>query len=559
MLRRFPTRRLFVVTPFVLIATGAGLVGARARVPENEIAPGVQVGNLKLGGKSIEEARTLLQSWVEARQALPVTLHFNADSRITKQWTPDAHKLGLGLDVNATLDEAAKAGREGLLSQVSHMFTGSKTIVVPAHPTVDAAQLRAYLKQIAYKVNCKPRNARLKLNGTTIAAYLHDRSGLGMDVSGSADAVAQAWTRFNANAAPAPAPATGDIPSPIPSNSDTTPPTAVDPNVHQKPQEQGTGERQGDRETGRQGGGESSDTQHQVTDSPAETLDVELLAKATPAAITYEDIKQINGVLGSKETDIGGTANRHSNVALAASRINGTVLRPGEVFSYNKTVGHRDIESGFKEAPEIVKGVLKPGVGGGVCQVSTTLFNSVLKSNLKIVDRSHHAFPVHYVHPGLDATVVDGDIDFRFQNNTDAPVYIYGAGRGGTLTFRIYGKTMQGRTVELVRGKQTSSDYGTETETDSSLPAGHREIKVPGHPRIDVTWYRVVKDNGVEVGREPISTHYRAIPQVVIVGTRLRPTAPRAADKGTAPAVNTAPAANSAPAADDGATPQLNQ
>ena len=252
-LRRLPTRRLFLVVPFALLAAGAGMVGARARVPENEIAPGVQVGSLKLGGKSVEEARSLLQSWAQTQQALPVTLHFNADTHITKQWTPDAHKLGLGLDVNATLDDAAKAGREGLFGQVSHMLTGSKTVVVPAHPTVDADQLRAYLKQIAYKINRKPRNARLKLNGAAIAAYIHDRPGLGMDVSGSAEAVTQAWTRYNASAAPASAPSAGDTPAPVPSPSDVAPSAAVDPNAHQKPSGAGRQDTEADKETREKG------------------------------------------------------------------------------------------------------------------------------------------------------------------------------------------------------------------------------------------------------------------------------------------------------------------
>ena len=270
-----------------------------------------------------------------------------------------------------------------------------------------------------------------------------------MDVDGSAAAVTQAWTRYN-GAADIAVPSAADTAS-VPAlsagadaaNAANPPAIPADPNAHQKPGAQGTENKvTGNKEpvTART---PAAQTQSQTApgtsqaDTTPGAFDVELLAKSTPALVTYEDIKQINGVLGAKETDIGGTSNRHSNVALAASRINGTVLRPGETFSYNKTVGPRSVECGFKEAPEIVKGVLKPGVGGGVCQVSSTLFNAVLRSNLKIVDRSHHAFPVHYVSPGLDATVVDGDIDFRFQNDTASPVYIYGLGRNGVLKFRI--------------------------------------------------------------------------------------------------------------------------
>lgn len=574
-------RRLYVVTPVALFAlAGVGLLGARARVPDSEIAPGVQVGSLKLGGKSLEEARALLQQWSDSRQAVELQLHFADDAHVAKTWTISAHKLKLGFDIPATLNDVSKAGREGMLAQMSHVLTGSKVIQVPARVAIDDNQVRAYVRQIAFKVNRKPRNARLKLDGTQIADYIHDKPGLGVDVDASANAITQAWTHFNGatvdreqetgnreQGATEGQGESGKAKAEDNAKESTDTPPAVDPNAHQKP-----GGASGTVSTSRAPNRESQTTRpepaasHQTptpdatVENAAGPIPVELTAKETPASVTYEDIKQINGVLGKMQTDIGGTENRHSNVALAASRINGTLLRPGEIFSYNKTVGPRSLECGFKTAPEIVRGVLKPGVGGGVCQVSTTLFNAVLLSNLKIVDRSHHAFPVHYVPAGRDATVVDGDIDFKFMNSTDAPVYIYSKGRNGSLNFRIYGKKTPGREVSLVLGKRSESGFGTETEHDSGLPSGHTEVKVPGHPRIDVLWYRVVKENGQEVKRDPISTHYRAIPSVVIVGTGApktkKATPANAAKTGAKPPVS--PAA-STPAADDGAGAAPNQ
>ncbi len=570
-LRRLGSRRLLVVTPVaVVLAAGMGMLGARARVPDNQIAPGVQVGSLKLGGKSLEEARVLLQQWSATRQTSPLHLSFAPDTQITKTWTADAHKLGLGLDVGATLDDVSRTGREGMLGQVSHLLTGSKILLVPAHVTVDETQLRAYLKQIAYKVNRRPRNARLKLSGTSIAGYIHDKSGLSMDMEGSIAAVTQTWTRYNGGVLPSSPPSDTPTPSTAPNpatsstastGTDTTganvpptaPPIAADPNAHQKPGSASGGEEGKRGRDKAEASVAAMDTAPSASTSTENsgTLDVKLPVKTTPAAVTYEDIAQINGVIGKRETDIGGTSNRLKNVALAASRINGTVLRPGEVFSYNKTVGHRTVEAGFFEAPEIVKGALKPGVGGGVCQVSSTLFNAALLSGLKIVDRSHHAFPVHYLPAGLDATVVDGDIDFRFANSTDAPIYIYGNGHNGVLKFRIYGKTNPAKQIELVRGVRKEGDYGSETESDPGLPAGHRETKTPGHPRIDVVWYRVIKENGVEVKRDTITTHYRSIPAIVVVGTR----APRVR---ATPATSTAPGSEAQPAPDNNAVPNPN-
>lgn len=583
LLRRLGSRRLLIVTPLaVVLAAGMGMLGARARVPDNQIAPGVQVGSLKLGGKSLEEARTLLQQWSAARQTLPLHLSFAPDTQITKTWTADAHKLGLGLDVAATLDDVSRTGREGMLGQVSHLLTGGRVTLVPAHVTVDETQMRAYLKQIAYKVNRRPRNARLKLSGTSIAGYVHDKSGLSMDMEGSIAAVAQVWTRYNGGVLPSspsdtpppsttPNPTASTVPSTVTDaagvNAPSAPPVAADPNAHQKPGSAGRADRDAGKrglEEKRKSGEDKAEASVSATDAAPSvagenngTLDVELPVKTTPASVTYEDIAQINGVIGKRETDIGGTSNRLKNVALAANRINGTVLRTGEVFSYNKIVGHRTVEAGFFEAPEIVKGALKPGVGGGVCQVSSTLFNAALLSGLKIVDRSHHAFPVHYLPAGLDATVVDGDIDFQFANSTDAPIYIYGNGHNGVLKFRIYGKTDPVRQIQLVRGVRKEGDYGSETESDPGLPAGHRETKTPGHPRIDVVWYRVIKENGIEVKRDTITTHYRSIPAIVVVGTRA-PRVRAAPATSAAAGASTAPGSEAAPAPDNNAAPNPN-
>ena len=159
------TNRLLIITPLVILAVGMGLLGARARVPDNVIAPGVQVGSVKLAGKNVEEARALLQQWADDRVATQFNMRFASEAQISKTWTADAHKMGLGLDVAATLEDVTKAGRENLIGQVSHMITGASPVVVPAHITVDAVQLRAYLKQIAYKINHKPRNT--STNGLT--------------------------------------------------------------------------------------------------------------------------------------------------------------------------------------------------------------------------------------------------------------------------------------------------------------------------------------------------------------------------------------------------------
>jgi vancomycin resistance protein YoaR len=168
-----------------------------------------------------------------------------------------------------------------------------------------------------------------------------------------------------------------------------------------------------------------------------------------------------------------------------------------------------------------VHGELVPGIGGGICQVSSTLYNAVLRSDLKIVRRSHHAFPVHYLPAGRDATVVDGAIDFQFQNSTGAPIYIIGSAHGGRLAFTLLGKRIPGQEVRIELANHTIQPASTETRSDPTLPAGRRVVKTPGHRGHRVTVYRVVKVNGQLVKRELISRdRYRPFPTVVLVGTR---------------------------------------
>lgn len=116
--------------------------------------------------------------------------------------------------------------------------------------------------------------------------------------------------------------------------------------------------------------------------------------------------------------------NRTTNLILAANKINGTVLMPGETFSYNKTVGERTIAAGYKEAPIYVSGRVEDGLGGGICQITTTLYNAVLYANLEVTERSNHQFVPSYAGASRDATVVYGAIDFKFKNNREYPIKI---------------------------------------------------------------------------------------------------------------------------------------
>lgn len=161
----------------------------------------------------------------------------------------------------------------------------------------------------------------------------------------------------------------------------------------------------------------------------------------TEAKIKKEDLNDqlFNATLGSYTTSYYAGGNRGQNVAIAASKINNVVILPGEVFSFNSTVGPRSAANGFKPAEEYSNGQTVIGIGGGTCQVSTTLYNAVLYSDLAIVSRLNHMFAIGYAPLGQDATVSDTGVDFKFSNNTEHPIKISAVTGGGKITVSIIG------------------------------------------------------------------------------------------------------------------------
>ena len=199
-------------------------------------------------------------------------------------------------------------------------------------------------------------------------------------------------------------------------------------------------------------------------------------------------------------------ANRSTNIALAASKINGTVLMPGEEFSFNGTVGKRTAANGFKTATVYSNGQVTTDYGGGICQVSSTLYNSVLKANLEITNRVNHTFTVGYVPIGLDATVSWGSPDFKFKNSRSYPIKIVATTSNKRLTISVYGlKEDVEYEVELVSYKTGTVPYSTVYTTDSSLGKGKTKVVQSGSNGATSVAYKILKLNGKEVSRTLLS------------------------------------------------------
>lgn len=213
--------------------------------------------------------------------------------------------------------------------------------------------------------------------------------------------------------------------------------------------------------------------------------------------------------------------NRSNNIILSSAKLNGLVLMPGEEFSYNQAVGQRTRAAGFREAGAYSNGKVVQEVGGGICQVSSTLYNAVLYANLEIVERTNHYFNPGYVKAGLDATVSWGGPDFRFRNNRNYPIRIVTDTSGKKLKVYIYGlKTDDDCTVVLDPRYISSVPYKTTYQNNASLATGETRVISSGSNGCKTATYKYVYDkNGTLISSECISRDtYSPHNKVVAVG-----------------------------------------
>ncbi len=214
-----------------------------------------------------------------------------------------------------------------------------------------------------------------------------------------------------------------------------------------------------------------------------------------------------------------GEVSRSSNVKLAAKKVNGTVLNSGDIFSFNKVVGKRSYENGFKDAKIFLSDKVVDGTGGGICQVSSTIYPAVLYSDLKIVERRNHNFVVSYAKSGIDATVVYGSIDFKFQNNMQNPIKIKATASGGNMTVEIWGTKENNNTVELSTQQLGSSARGVKYVYNETLAPGEEKVTQGGYDGLKVQTYRTVKNASGQVIRTDNLGVSNYVPLVKIIET----------------------------------------
>lgn len=253
-------------------------------------------------------------------------------------------------------------------------------------------------------------------------------------------------------------------------------------------------------------------------------VSTELTVNIKSPNIISEDFADIDSLIGVYTTQFDpNNTNRYKNLAIASKHINNILVHSGEVFSFNQSVGLRMPEYGYEEAPVMVDGKLLLDWGGGVCQVSSTLYNAALLADMGIEERTSHYQPPSYVPLGQDATVADNLLDFKFKNSSPTNIYIISEIVNNQIIVSILGKNNPNHADIHIESITKTLGYNTIIKQDNSLALGTKTIKSTGQQGFEVATYRVKLINGQEISREPLSSDiFKPEDRIILIGTMLQ-------------------------------------
>jgi vancomycin resistance protein YoaR len=587
---------VFLTAGIALLAVLVGLAFAGSRTT---LAAGTTVAGLDVGGLQESEAVRMLSARAAAVERTPVT--FTAGDQ---RFALSASQLGVGADWRAAVRVAsAEGGGFGPVRGFKRLR--ARLFGVDALPPISAydAAVTYKLDQIARTVDRNGVNARLVRKGLAVHV-VEGRSGRKLDRAAAATVIVQALGSLERNAAVVLPVAAAE---PEVSGADLVGAAAQARTALSAPLRLAYGEtrwrvprwriapllelpaggstsvsiagRQAEEYLERLSGAVSrkpQDARFQVTatgkivirpGAPGLQLDLPATAAAIAAAAfstgrrtaklvvrvaeperTTEIAKTmgITGVVSSYTTTYGGTPGRLHNVQLVAKLIDGTLIKPGAMFSFNGTTGERTAAKGFEEAPVIINGELQNGLGGGICQVSTTVFNAAFDAGLPINARTNHALYISHYPLGRDATVNYPDLDLRFSNDTDHWLLLRTFVGAGSLTVNLYGTPVNRRVESIAAPLAVAGPVPVKETDDASLKKGKRVVDEIGSPPRRTSVERLVYDaNGKLLYDNTWRSYYVGEPSLVRVGTKApakKQVKPKKVAKGGTPAVAAQPA-----------------
>lgn len=502
-----------VVTALIAAALLTPCILASA---SSTIYPRTTVAGISVGGMTRAEAERTLErqlSSVCERTALPITV--TNESGIEKTLS-----LSLGdLQVQADAHESAAAAWEnGRLE--ANFFTGGISYVkgllfgheIAPVLSVEEENVAAEVAALAERVDQPVVECSWRMDGNTMYVT-KPRAGAVIDQEKLCRAVKTAVASYDLEGVTAPL--------------ETTEPASVSmaeiyADAHQEASNAYYDKASGTVKEGTGSVEFDAAAAQKTMDAAAEGSEFSVPVTVTAPKISKATMEKnlFRDQLGSCTTSVSGSSNRKHNVSLATKSCNGVILNPGETFSYNSTLGQRTAARGYLPAGAYVGGKTVTEYGGGICQISSTLYLAVLRSNLEIVSRTNHMFYPGYIPLGLDATVSWGGPDFQFRNNTDYPIKIVATYTNGSATCTIYGTNVTGNSVKMEYTVLSTTAYKTVEQQDNTLAAGTRRQEQSGYTGYKVASYRCVYDkNGNLISRtlEANST-YKSRDQIILVG-----------------------------------------
>jgi vancomycin resistance protein YoaR len=552
---------ILVGLPLLVLVAGS-LLFARAMMLRDSVLPGVSVAGVELGGLSRADAQARLQAQLGARLAQPITVQVGGKSLVAQ---PDEL---FRLDVAATEERAFRAGRESVSSRLAALveplaFKHQVRPVLEVQPG-ERQSLLGDLRALTRR----PADARLRMNGKEVV-LVRARFGTRVDPSSLLPALQAAALAGSERIVAELGSVRPDITTPEALATQAQAETIVSAPVSIRFKREQIGELAPRtlaalvRFVAADGTIQVSlareelaahllpmieakttkpvDARFEVVGSrvrvirarPGTTLaprhaQAAVLAAALepgaraaavtltrlPADLTTREAKAlgIDERITTFTTDMGeSSANRIWNVHLLGDYLSGTVIKPGETFSYNESVGPRTAERGFREGQMIFGGVLIPSIGGGVCQTATTIFNAAFEAGLPIKDRINHSFYISHYPVGRDATVSWGGPDLVFKNDLDHAILIDATYTDATFTISLYG-TRQGRKVVSSTSEPTNyTQPRLQYAVDPSAPPNSVSTAAGGGPGFDVNVHRKVFERGKLIRQDDFFTRY--VPQ----------------------------------------------
>jgi vancomycin resistance protein YoaR len=543
----------------------------------SRLASGVRIAGVDVGGRTPRQARSLLERRADALASVPVT--FRVGSRT---WQLQPRHLGIRVDWRAAVDAVRRQGNGfGPLRGFRRLdlrFFGAD--VAPPTQVYDAA-LETKLNQISAAVNVAHREASIVLRGLS-PEIVPSRTGHLLDRHAAAATIVRALASLKRE--PVGLPIQVDRPKVTASDLRVVQAqvrTALSAHVHltlgptswnlrppriarvlQLPADGrrdlrigGPGARSWFTALAKRVDKPPVDADWAVSksgirvipDQEGHVLDVPRSAKAVlgAALVTAPELRSanltvrsvpadrstaearamdINGLVASYQTFYGGEPNRIHNVQLVAHLVDKHVIAPGETFSFNGATGARTEDKGFREAPVIINGELKTGLGGGVCQVSTTVFNAAYEAGLPIVSRTNHALFISHYPQGRDATVNYPDTDLKFTNDTGHWILLRTWVGSSSLTVALYGTPVHRRVVSETSPLVVTGPPPVKRIKDPSLFVGQTEVEEPGSSSLKTSNERKVYDaDGKLLFDTTFYSSYRGEMKVIRVGTKPRP------------------------------------